>query len=82
MTSRTKAQAGEDEAPATEQAAGEAQPEQQPEADAPLCGKPHHLPMLAGHVTCQRPAEDPDREPGTPEHEHRHEDGDAIYTWS
>jgi hypothetical protein len=46
----------------------------------PLCGVPHFLPMLA-HVTCTEPAPDPDLPPGTPEHEHRHQDGDAIYVW-
>jgi hypothetical protein len=49
--------------------------------ETPLCGVPHFLPALA-HVTCTGPAPDPDRLPGTPEHEHRHQDGDAIYTWS
>lgn len=48
--------------------------------EAPRCGAPHFLPMLA-HVTCTRPAPDPDLPPGTPEHEHRHQDGDALYTW-
>lgn len=74
MTTRTKAQPGEDEAPATDTA------EQQAEVQAPLCGKPHHLPLLA-HVTCQLPAPDPDRAPGTPEHQHRHQDGDTLYVW-
>jgi hypothetical protein len=45
----------------------------------PLCGKPHHLPQLALTITCAKPAEE--LEPGEPEHEHRHEDGDAVYVW-
>lgn len=49
--------------------------------ERPRCGKPHHLPALAEHVTCTEPAPDPDLPPGTPEHEHRHQDGDAIYVW-
>jgi hypothetical protein len=48
--------------------------------EGPLCGKPHHLPALA-HITCQLDAPDPDLPPGAPEHEHRHQDGDAIYVW-
>jgi hypothetical protein len=48
--------------------------------EVPLCGAPHYLPMLA-HLTCTQPAADPDLPPGTPEHEHRHQDGDAIYVW-
>ncbi|MGW4784218.1 hypothetical protein [Streptomyces sp. NPDC004230] len=49
---------------------------------APLCGKPHHLPMLAEQgIACTEPAADPDLPPGTPEHEHRHQDGDTIYVW-
>jgi hypothetical protein len=50
------------------------------EEEAPLCGAPHFLPALA-HLSCTEPAPDPDLPPGTPEHEHRHQDGDAIYTW-
>lgn len=50
------------------------------EEEAPLCGAPHYLPMLA-HLTCTEPAPDPDLPPGSPEHEHRRQDGDAIYTW-
>lgn len=46
--------------------------------DVPLCGKPHHLPLLA-QITCAKPAEE--LEPGAPEHEHRHEDGDTVYVW-
>ena len=46
----------------------------------PLCGAPHFLPALA-NVTCTEPAQDPDRVPGAPDHQHRHQDGDAIYTW-
>ncbi|MFF7982294.1 hypothetical protein ACFZDK_24720 [Streptomyces sp. NPDC007901] len=74
MTSRTKAKA-EDEAP---QASSEAQPAEAEQP--PLCGKPHFLPALV-HITCQEPAPDPDLPPGTPEHEHRHQDGDALYVW-
>ncbi len=50
------------------------------EEQAPSCGTPHFLPNLS-HVTCTEPAPDPDLPPGTPEHEHRHQDGDAIYAW-
>ncbi|MFJ9012334.1 hypothetical protein [Streptomyces canus] len=49
--------------------------------EKPPCGKPHHLPALAQHITCTEPAPDPDLAPGTPEHEHRHQDGDALYVW-
>jgi hypothetical protein len=49
--------------------------------EQPLCGKPHHLPALAGHITCTEPAPDLDLPPGSPEHEHRHQDGDALYVW-
>ncbi|MFJ9628083.1 hypothetical protein ACIRU8_10365 [Streptomyces sp. NPDC101175] len=74
MTARTKTKA-DGEAP---EAAEETQPA---EAEPPaLCGKPHYLPVLA-HLTCTEPAADPDLPPGTPEHEHRHQDGDALYTW-
>jgi hypothetical protein len=72
MTTKAKAQASEQAAePATVE---ETKTETR-------CGAPHHLPVLAGHVTCQLPAQDPDREPGSPDHEHRHEDGDTIYVW-
>ncbi|MGW0626439.1 hypothetical protein [Streptomyces sp. NPDC002758] len=70
MTTKAKAQA-------------ETEPTEEPakaKEATPLCGAPHFLPMLA-HLTCTEPAPDPDRPPGTPEHEHRHQDGDAIYTW-
>lgn len=70
MTTKPKARA--DEAGADEPAKAE--------EEVPLCGAPHFLPMLA-HLTCTEPAPDPDRPPGTPEHEHRHQDGDALYTW-
>jgi hypothetical protein len=69
MTTKPKAKA--DEEPEEEPAKVEA---------VPACGKVHFLPALA-HVTCTEPAPDPDRPPGTPEHEHRHEDGDLIYVW-
>jgi hypothetical protein len=71
----TKAKAKPDEQ-AAEPAAVE-----ETKAEAPRCGTPHHLPLLAGRVTCQLPAQDPDRAPGSPDHEHRHEDGDTIYVW-
>jgi hypothetical protein len=48
--------------------------------EAPPCGVPHFLPVLA-HITCTGPAPDPDRPPGTPDHQHRHQDGDALYEW-
>lgn len=73
MTTKPKAKADEDRAEVAEKPA-------EAEEQAALCGAPHFLPMLA-HVTCQLPAADPDLPPGTPEHEHRHEDGDAIYVW-
>lgn len=72
MTTKTKATAGDEGVTAEEPAKAEEK--------APLCGAPHFLPMLA-HVTCTEPAADPDLPPGTPEHEHRHQDGDAIYLW-
>jgi len=49
--------------------------------EAPRCGAPHYLPALAGSVACSEPAQDPDRAPGTPDHQHRHQDGDLIYVW-
>lgn len=49
--------------------------------EAPRCGAPHYLPALADHVSCSEPAQDPDRAPGTPDHQHRHQDGDLIYVW-
>jgi len=49
--------------------------------ETPRCGAPHFLPALAGHVACTEPAPDPDRPPGTPDHQHRHQDGDALYQW-
>lgn len=48
--------------------------------EAPECGVPHYLPALA-HIRCQRDQQDPDREPGAPDHQHRHQDGDALYQW-
>ncbi|MFJ4932323.1 hypothetical protein ACIP8U_00430 [Streptomyces pseudovenezuelae] len=54
--------------------------DEEPKAEVPRCGAPHFLPALA-HITCQRDAPDPDLPPGSPEHEHRHQDGDAIYVW-
>ena len=49
-------------------------------AAVPECGTPHFLPALA-HIRCQRDAQDPDREPGSPDHQHRHQDGDTLYQW-
>ncbi|MFE4697276.1 hypothetical protein ACFRIC_09300 [Streptomyces sp. NPDC056738] len=49
-------------------------------APAPVCGAPHFLPALP-HVTCTEPPDDPDLPPGRLGHEHRHLDGDALYSW-
>ncbi|MFF4536555.1 hypothetical protein [Streptomyces aureus] len=49
--------------------------------EAPRCGAPHFLPALAGQVACSEPAQDPDRPPGSPDHQHRHQDGELIYVW-
>lgn len=49
--------------------------------ETPRCGAPHFLPTLADRVVCTEPAQDPDRPPGTLDHQHRHQDGDAIYVW-
>ncbi|MEH0445438.1 hypothetical protein QA811_17700 [Streptomyces sp. B21-102] len=46
----------------------------------PECGAPHYLPALA-HIRCQRDEQDPDRAPGTPDHQHRHQIGDTLYQW-
>ncbi|MEU1497003.1 hypothetical protein [Streptomyces sp. NPDC005732] len=75
MSTRAKAKP-DDETPETpsEQPAEAEQQEQQ------LCGKPHFLPALT-HVTCTQPAPDPDLPPGTPDHQHQHQDGDALYIW-
>lgn len=73
MTMKAKAKTDEDTAEVAEE-------QTRAEEAKPLCGTPHFLPMLA-HLTCTEPAPDPDRPPGSPEHEHRHEDGDAIYLW-
>jgi hypothetical protein len=70
-----KAKATADEEPT------EAAQEAESVKETPFCGKPHHLPALAQHITCTEPAPDPDLPPGAPEHEHRHQDGDAIYVW-
>ena len=58
-----------------------AEPAKAEEAPAPVCGAPHFLPALAAQVTCTEPADDPDLPPGRPGHEHRRQDGDALYTW-
>jgi hypothetical protein len=72
--------------PKTEdQAEGELAAQPEPKADGqaviegPRCGAPHFLPALAGHVTCQLGAQE--LEPGEAGHEHRHQDGDALYVW-
>jgi hypothetical protein len=74
----TKPKAKTDEDTAEEPASTE---EAQVEVETPRCGAPHSLPILAPTITCTLPAQDPDRAPGTPDHEHRHEDGDTIYVW-
>lgn len=74
MTAKTKGTSNEEAS--TEAATLEAKAEEV----APSCGAPHFLPALA-HLTCMEPAPDPDLPPGTPGHEHRYQDGDAIYTW-
>ncbi|GAA5033117.1 hypothetical protein [Streptomyces siamensis] len=74
MTTKAKAKGDDHEAEQEAQAAAAAGEAEQ------ACGKPHHLPALA-HITCTEPAPDPDRPPGTPEHEHRYQDGDALYQW-
>ncbi|NUR27565.1 MAG: hypothetical protein HOV83_17280 [Catenulispora sp.] len=51
------------------------------QAEAPVCGEPHHLALLAG-VTCQRPAGHGAQEGadlGERRHEARH-DG-TLYAW-
>ncbi|MFJ8027442.1 hypothetical protein [Streptomyces sp. NPDC096311] len=73
MTTKAKAKA-DDETP---QDISEAQPT---EVTQSLCGKPHFLPALT-HVTCTQPEPDPDLPPGTPDHQHQHLDGDALYIW-
>ena len=73
MTTKAKGKADEDTTEATDE---------QPKAveERAPCGAPHFLPALA-HLACTEPAPDPDLPPGTPDHQHRHQDGDAIYTW-
>jgi hypothetical protein len=73
MTTKSKAKADDESAEATADEAAKVE-------EVSLCGAPHFLPALA-HVTCTLPAADPDLPPGTPGHEHRHQDGDALYTW-
>lgn len=74
MTVKSKTKGDEHET------AGETTEETVSAEETRLCGAPHFLPMLA-HLTCTELAPDPDRPPGTPEHQHWHQDGDAIYTW-
>jgi hypothetical protein len=71
MTTKPKAKVDDETPDETQPAEAE---------QAPPCGRPHHLPVLA-HITCTEPAPDPDRPPGTPDHEHRYQDGDALYLW-
>lgn len=73
MTTKPKAKADEDST--------EAEQEQVSVEEMPRCGAPHYLPALAERIACTLPAQDPDRAPGTPDHEHRHEDGETIYVW-
>lgn len=54
--------------------------DEEPKTEVRLCGAPHFLPALA-HIRCLRDEQDPDRAPGTPEHQHRHQDGDTLYQW-
>jgi hypothetical protein len=78
MTTKPKPEAKADDQVEAEQAVQPAQPE--PAAvEVPLCGAPHFLPVLAGHVACQLDAQD--LEPGEAGHEHRRQDGDELYTW-
>lgn len=71
MTTKAKA----DDKPAEET---QSKPAAEP---VPACGKPHYLPMLAKQgIACQLDAE-LDLAPGEPEHQHRHQDGDALYNW-
>jgi hypothetical protein len=60
--------------------AGQAVQPEPTAVEVPLCGAPHALPLLAGHVTCQLDAQY--LEPGEAGHEHRYQDGDALYTWT
>jgi hypothetical protein len=71
--SRAKAKADDESTEVT----SEPQPT---EVKQQLCGKPHFLPALT-HVTCTQLAPDPDLPPGTPDHQHQHLDGDALYIW-
>jgi hypothetical protein len=80
VTSRTKAKDDEQQAAQTDQTQAEGEPAAEVQEVA-VCGRPHFLPALADRVTCTGPAPDPDLPPGTPEHEHRHQDGDALYVW-
>jgi hypothetical protein len=75
VTTKAKARDDEQQAEQTEREGQTAA-----EAQETVCGRPHFLPALA-HVTCTGPAPDPDLPPGAPEHEHRHQDGEALYLW-
>lgn len=73
MTMKPRAQL--DEQPTVAPAPAEEQ------AEAPLCGEPHHLAVLA-HITCRRPAGHGSQE-GADQGERRHEarsDG-TLYAW-
>ncbi|MFB7288989.1 hypothetical protein [Actinacidiphila glaucinigra] len=74
-TRKTKPEPDSPDADGTtaEPAALEAEPQ-------PLCREPHYLPVLAPTVTCQLPAQ-VDLVIGDAGHEHRHQDGDALYVW-
>jgi hypothetical protein len=81
VTTKAKPEPTVDEQAEAEQAV---QPEpaavEQTVVEGPRCGAPHFLPVLAGHVACQLDAQY--LEPGEAGHEHRYQDGDALYTWT
>jgi hypothetical protein len=79
----TKAKADDETTTGTAAQAGTAAQTRPATADEalPVCGAPHFLPVLAAQVTCTEPPDDPDLPPGRPGHEHRRQDGDALYTW-
>jgi hypothetical protein len=80
MTTKAKPEPAVDEQAEVEQAVQpEPKVDEQTVVEGPLCGAPHALPLLAGRVTCQLDAQD--LEPGDAGHEHRYQDGDALYTW-
>jgi hypothetical protein len=79
MTTKAKPEPAVDEQGEGEQTAQPELKANEQTAVGPRCGAPHFLPALAGHVTCQLDAQE--LEPGDAGHEHRHQDGDALYTW-